>query len=98
MNKYRGVKYETHGKNFIKLTNLAIVDAISYKEGETYPNGIRFVSVPNCYKNTPEIFAKRCIDRMYEHKLYFDGLHQKKLIGDYKSRTGYTIEKMKEKR
>lgn len=98
MNKYRNVKYEMHGKNFMKLTNLAITEAIGYLPNQTYPNGIRFLSIPDCYKKNPTIFAKRCIDRTYEHKAYFEAMERTKLIGDYKSRTGYTIEKMKEKR
>lgn len=97
MNTYRNIKYELYGTSMIKLTNTAVTDDINYKEGETYPDGKRFISIPELYMANPTIYAKRFIDRMYEHKAYYDDLSLRKLKGDYKSRTGHTIEKMKEK-
>lgn len=94
---YRHIKIEQWGTHYIKFTNTFKVDSFEYREGFTYPNGFRYVSIPTAYKNNPLIYAKRCIDRCYEQMLYFKSLETKKLHGDYKSRTGYTIEMMKQK-
>ena len=70
MTEYRGFQYSVWNKHFIKIVNLSVLNDVKHLTSP-YPNGERYISVPRPYAQAPELYAKRIIDKCYEHYQYW---------------------------
>ncbi len=85
MSQYRGFEYKLWNTHFIKLTNLSVTKSARMFEDE-FPNGERYISIPDVYKARPGLYAKRVIDCCYDRYDYHKNLEGRRLRGDYRSR------------
>jgi len=69
MKMYRNFKYEAFGTHYYMIENLHATNE-HRKLNDEYPLGIRYVSIPDVYKDLPELYVKRIIDRIYEQYHY----------------------------